>query len=211
MKELSADRIAVDLRAWDPISHAGVASHLRLRPEVRLIDRDPETASVVVVVVDGVNDEVLSVLRQIHRAGSARGVLVISIIDESQLVKAAECGFIGVIRRSEASPEKLVEVIGAVARGEGHVPPDLLGSLLTQVGRLQSLAPNSRGLNLTRLNAREIEVIKLVAEGHSTTDIALKLAYSDRTIKNILHSVMTRLNLRTRSQAVAYAMRQGLI
>ena len=211
MKELSADRIAVDLRAWDPISHAGVASHLRLRPEVRLIDRDPETASVVVVVVDGVNDEVLSVLRQIHRAGSARGVLVISIIDESQLVKAAECGFIGVIRRSEASPEKLVEVIGAVARGEGHVPPDLLGSLLTQVGRLQSLASNSRGLSLTRLNAREIEVLRLVAEGHSTTDIALKLAYSDRTIKNVLHSVMTRLNLRTRSQAVAYAMREGLI
>jgi len=211
VKELSVDRIAVDLRAWDPISHAGVASHLRLRPEVRLIDRDPETAAVVVVVVDGVDDEVLSVLRQIHRAGGARGVLVISIIDENQLVKAAECGFIGVIRRSEASPEKLAEVIGAVARGEGHVPPDLLGSLLAQVGRLQGDGLNSHGLNLTRLSAREIEVLRLVAEGHSTADIALKLAYSDRTIKNILHSVMTRLNLRTRSQAVAYAMRQGVI
>ena len=54
-------------------------------------------------------------------------------------------------------------------------------------------------------------MLRLVAEGCSTADIALKLAYSDRTIKNILHSVMTRLNLRTRSQAVAYAMRQGLI
>lgn len=211
MKEMSGDRIAVDLRASDPISHAGVASHLRLRPEVRLIDREPETAAVVVVVVDGVDEEVLTVLRQIHRTGSARGVLVISIIDENQLVKAAECGFIGVIRRSEASPEKLVEVIAAVARGEGHVPPDLLGSLLAQVGRLQSGGPNAHGLNLTRLNAREIEVLRLVAEGCSTADIALKLAYSDRTIKNILHSVMTRLNLRTRSQAVAYAMRQGLI
>lgn len=211
MKEMRGDRIAVDLRASDPISRAGVASHLRLRPEVRLIDRDPETAAVVVVVVDGVDEEVLTVLRQIHRTGGARGVLVISIIDENQLVKAAECGFIGVIRRSEASPEKLVEVIAAVARGEGHVPPDLLGSLLAQVGRLQNEGPNAHGLNLTRLNAREIEVLRLVADGCSTADIALKLAYSDRTIKNILHSVMTRLNLRTRSQAVAYAMRQGLI
>lgn len=211
MKELGVDRVAVDLRAWDPISQAGVASQLRLRPEVRLIGRDPEAASVVVVVVDGVDDHVLSVLRQMHRTGCPRGVLVVTSIDERQLVKAAECGFIGVVRRSEASPEKLVEVIGAVARGEGHVPPDLLGGLLAQVGRLQGEQINSRGLNLSRLNEREIEVLRLVAEGCSTADIALKLAYSDRTIKNILHAVMTRLNLRTRSQAVAYAMRQGLI
>ncbi|MFI0724481.1 response regulator transcription factor [Streptomyces sp. NPDC021224] len=208
---MSVDRIAVDLRAWDPISQAGVASQLRLRPEVRLLDRDPEAASVVVAVVDAVDDEVLGMLRQIHRAGSPRGVLVVTLIDENQLVKAAECGFIGVIRRSEASPAKLVEVIGAVARGEGYVPADLLGGLLVQVGRFQGDRTNVHGLNLSRLNEREIEVLRLVAEGCSTADIALKLAYSDRTIKNILHSVMTRLNLRTRSQAVAYAMRQGLI
>nr|WP_307795369.1 response regulator transcription factor [Actinacidiphila acididurans] len=212
MKETGVDRIVVDLRARDPISHAGVASHLRMRPEVRLADRDAcESASVVVVVVDTVDDEVLSVLRQIHRSGNTRGVLVTTVIDEQQLVKAAECGFIGVIRRSEASPEKLVQVIGAVARGDGHVPPDLLGSLLERVGRLQNEPLNSRGLNLTRLSSREIEVLRLVAEGYSTADIALKLTYSDRTIKNILHSVMMRLNLRNRSQAVAYAMRQGLI
>lgn len=211
MKEMSLDRIAVDLRAWDPISQAGVASQLRLRPEVRLLDRDPEAASVVVAVADAVDDEVLGMLRQIHRAGSPHGVLVVTLIDENQLLKAAECGFIGVIRRSEASPAKLVEVIGAVARGEGYVPADLLGGLLVQVGRFQGERTNAHGLNLSRLNEREIEVLRLVAEGCSTADIALKLAYSDRTIKNILHSVMTRLNLRTRSQAVAYAMRQGLI
>ena len=212
MKQPIADRITVDLRAWDPISQAGVASHLRPRPEVRLVDRDEsETATVVVVVVDVVDDTVLGVLRQIRRAGAARGVLVITCIDEQQLVRAAECGFVGVIRRSEATPERLVHVIGAVARGEGHVPPDLLGSLLEQVGRLQGEVLDPRGLHLTGLTAREIEVLRLVAEGYDTADIALKLAYSDRTIKNVLHSVMTRLNLRNRSHAVAYALRQGLI
>ena len=148
MKEMSVDRIAVDLRAWDPISQAGVASQLRLRPEVRLLDRDPEAASVVVAVVDAVDDEVLGMLRQIHRAGSPHGVLVVTLIDENQLLKAAECGFIGVIRRSEASPAKLVEVIGAVARGEGYVPADLLGGLLVQVGRFQGERTNAHGLNL---------------------------------------------------------------
>ncbi|MGX8909707.1 helix-turn-helix transcriptional regulator [Streptomyces netropsis] len=202
----------VDLRAQDPISQAGVASQLRTRPEVRLVDRGgTEDAQVVVMVVDIVDEVALRVLRQIQRTSTARGVLVTTQIDEQQLVSAAECGFVGVVRRSEATPERLVQVIGAVARGEGYVPADLLGSLLEQVGRLQGEVLGPRGINFNGLSAREIEVLRLVAEGYDTADIALKLAYSERTIKNVLHAVMTRLNLRNRSHAVAYALRQGLI
>ncbi|MFE6775589.1 LuxR C-terminal-related transcriptional regulator [Streptomyces sp. NPDC057702] len=209
---MAAERILVDLRAQDPVSQAGVASQLRTRPEVRVVDADDvEAAQVVIVVVDLIDDEVLSLLRQIQRTGTARGVLVTTHIDEQQLVSAAECGFVGVIRRTEATPERLVQVIAAVAKGEGHVPPDLLGTLLAQVGRLQGEVLGPRGLNFTGLSAREIEVLRLVAEGYDTADIALKLAYSERTIKNVLHAVMTRLNLRNRSHAVAYALRQGLI
>ncbi|MFD7237143.1 LuxR C-terminal-related transcriptional regulator [Streptomyces syringium] len=202
----------VDLRAQDPISQAGVASQLRTRPEVRLVDRGgTEDAQVVVMVVDIVDEVALRVLRQIQRTSTARGVLVTTQIDEQQLVSAAECGFVGVVRRAEATPERLVQVIGAVARGEGYVPADLLGSLLEQVGRLQGEVLGPRGINFNGLSAREIEVLRLVAEGYDTADIALKLAYSERTIKNVLHAVMTRLNLRNRSHAVAYALRQGLI
>ncbi|GAA3354466.1 LuxR C-terminal-related transcriptional regulator [Streptomyces antimycoticus] len=200
------------LRAQDPVSRAGVASQLRTRPEVKVIDWDePDSPQVVVVVLDVLDDGALRVLRQIQRTSAARGVLVTTQIDEQQLVNAAECGFVGVVRRAEATPERLVQVIAAVAKGEGRVPPDLLGSLLEQVGRLQGqvLAPN--GLNFTGLATREIEVLRLVAEGYDTADIAMKLSYSERTIKNVLHAVMTRLNLRNRSHAVAYALRQGLI
>ncbi|MER0242921.1 response regulator transcription factor [Streptomyces sp. HSW2009] len=212
MHPAAVERILVDLRAQDPVSQAGVASQLRARPEVRLVDPDGvEGAQVVIVVVDLIDDEALGLLRQIQRTKPVRGVLVTTHIDEQQLVSAAECGFIGVIRRTEATPERLVQVIAAVARGEGHVPADLLGSLLAQVGRLQGEVLGPRGLNFTGLAAREIEVLRLVAEGHDTADIALKLAYSERTIKNVLHAVMTRLNLRNRSHAVAYALRQGLI
>ncbi|MFT2016869.1 helix-turn-helix transcriptional regulator [Streptomyces sp. 796.1] len=212
MHSTTTERILVDLRAQDPVSQAGVASQLRARPEVRVIDPNTaEDAQVAIVVVDLIDDEVLGQLRQIQRAGTGRGVLITTHIDEQQLVSAAECGFIGVIRRTEATPERLVQVIAAVARGEGHVPADLLGSLLAQVGRLQGEVLGPRGLNFTGLAAREIEVLRLVAEGYDTADIALKLAYSERTIKNVLHAVMTRLNLRNRSHAVAYALRQGLI
>lgn len=207
------ERTTVALRAQDPISQAGVASQLRARPEVSVTEWVEGDASpqIVVVVVDAVDDEVLTMLRHIQRTSTARAVLVTTDIDEQKLVSAAECGVAGVVRRAEATPEHLVQVIGTVARGEGHLPSDLLGRLLEEVGRLQGQVLGPRGLHFTGLAAREVDVLRLVAEGYDTADIATKLAYSERTIKNVLHAVMTRLQLRNRSHAVAYAMRQGLI
>jgi DNA-binding NarL/FixJ family response regulator len=91
------------------------------------------------------------------------------------------------------------------------VPPDLLGRLLAQVGRLQRQVLAPRGLNFAGLTEREVAVLRLVAEGHGTSEIARRLSYSERTIKNVLHDVTSRLNLRNRSQAVAYALREGMI
>jgi DNA-binding NarL/FixJ family response regulator len=68
-----------------------------------------------------------------------------------------------------------------------------------------------RGLSLSRLTSREQEVLRLVAEGHPTREVARRLCYSERTIKNVIHDVVTKLNARTRSQAVAEAVRAGLI
>ncbi|MFD9606482.1 response regulator transcription factor [Streptomyces sp. NPDC057908] len=207
------ERTTVALRAQDPISQAGVASQLRTRPEVSVTEWGEGDASpqIVVVVVDAVDEEVLTMLRHIQRTSTSRTVLVTTDIDEQKLVSAAECGVAGVVRRSESTPEHLVQVIRTVARGEGHLPSDLLGRLLEEVGRLQGQVLGPRGLHFTGLAAREVDVLRLVAEGYDTADIATKLAYSERTIKNVLHSVMTRLQLRNRSHAVAYAMRQGLI
>ena len=69
------------------------------------------------------------------------------------------------------------------------------------------LAP--RGLTFSGLTPRETQVLKLVADGHDTSEIALALCYSERTVKNVLHDLTTRLQLRNRSHAVAYAVREG--
>ncbi|MEV8424504.1 helix-turn-helix transcriptional regulator [Streptomyces niveus] len=203
----------VAIQAGDPLSHAGVTSQLRPRSEITLMEWDAAGVppEVVVVVVDTVDEEALRTLRRIQRTTTCRTVLITTAIDEQQLVSAAECGVAGVVRRSESTPEHLVHVIGTVARGEGHLPADLLGRLLEEVGRLQGQVLGPRGLHFTGLAPREVDVLRLVADGHDTAEIATRLGYSERTIKNILHSVMTRLQLRNRSHAVAYAMRQGLI
>ena len=91
------------------------------------------------------------------------------------------------------------------------MPPDLLGRLLEQVGRLQRQVLAPRGLAFSGLTPRETEVLRLVAEGHDTSEIASRMCYSERTVKNVLHDLTTRLQLRNRAHAVAYAMREGLI
>ncbi|GGT67574.1 response regulator transcription factor [Streptomyces sp. NPDC058239] len=213
----TVQRVSVAVHAGDPVSLAGITGQLYNRPEVTVlnthpgVDDAPEVPDAVVVVTDAVDEKTLTLLRRIQRTSTSRTVLVTTDIDEQKLVSAVECGVAGVVRRSEATPEHLVQVIGTVARGEGHLPSDLLGRLLEEVGRLQGQVLGPRGLHFTGLAAREVDVLRLVAEGYDTADIATKLAYSERTIKNVLHSVMTRLQLRNRSHAVAYAMRQGLI
>jgi DNA-binding NarL/FixJ family response regulator len=91
------------------------------------------------------------------------------------------------------------------------VPSDLLARLLDQVGRLQRQVLAPRGLVFAGLNERETAVLRLVADGRDTAEIADELAYSERTVKNVLHDVTTRLQLRNRSHAVAYELREGLI
>jgi DNA-binding NarL/FixJ family response regulator len=115
------------------------------------------------------------------------------------------------LRRSEATPDRIIQAIVAVTRGEGTMPPDLLGRLLEQVGRIQREVLVPLGLSFCGLTDRELKVLRLIADGHDTAEVGRRLFYSERTVKSIIHDVTSRLNLRNRTHAVAYALRQGLI
>lgn len=207
-----SNRIRVFVYAHDPISQAGLASQLRSRPEVQVVEEaDLDTAQVAVVVADEVTEETSRVVRAIQRNGIPRVVLVVTRLDDAGMVAGVEAGACGLLRRSDARPEALVAAIQGAANGDGAVPADLLGRLLEHVGRLQREVLSPSGMTLSGLTEREIEVLRLVSEGKDTAEIATELAYSERTIKNIIHDVTARLNLKNRSHAVAYAVRQGLI
>ena len=207
-----AERISVYVYAHDPISQAGIASQLRARPEILIVENDIDSAAVAIVVVDEVDDEATRVIKAIQRNnGIPRVVLVVTRLDDAGRLAGVEAGACGLLRRSEAQPERLVEAILSAATGDGSVPADLLGRLLEHVGRLQRQVLSPLGLTMSGLTEREIEVLRLVADGLDTAEIAGSLSYSERTIKNIIHDVTARLNLRNRSHAVAYAVRQGLI
>ncbi|MFI6294777.1 LuxR C-terminal-related transcriptional regulator [Nonomuraea sp. NPDC050790] len=206
------ERIQVVVRAHDPISRAGVLSQLRQRPEVEIMETDrPENAHVGLVVADSVCEQTLGVLRTLRCHGDLRLVVVAGTVDDSGLLAIVEIGVSGVVRRAEASPERLVSVIRSATAGGGAMPPDLLGRLLAQVSRVQGDLLTPRGLSFSGLAEREIQVLRLIAEGYDTAEVAAELAYSQRTVKTVLHDITTRLHLRNRAHAVAYALRNGLL
>jgi DNA-binding NarL/FixJ family response regulator len=205
-------RVPLALYAQDPILESGVRYQLRQRPEVELLDpTEEERAAVALVVVDRLDEETVRLLRRLQRSSTARVGLMVGHVEQNVLRTTVECGVAAVIRRSEVSQDRLVAMIIALVRGEGVLPGDLLGRLLDQVGRLQRKVLDPRGLTLSTLTAREADMLRLVAEGLDTAEIAMKTSYSERTVKNVLHEVITRFNLRNRAHAVGYVMQQGLI
>ncbi|MEU1607930.1 helix-turn-helix transcriptional regulator [Micromonospora matsumotoense] len=83
-------------------------------------------------------------------------------------------------------------------------------ALIPAVGLgVRALAP--RGIDVNGLSVRESEILRLVADGMDTREVATRLSYSERTVKKVLHDITSRFQLRNRTHAVAYAVREGLI
>jgi DNA-binding NarL/FixJ family response regulator len=203
-------RIPTYVDTSDPITRAGLSSQLRSQNELTVVDESSK-ASVAVVVVDQIDDGAARSIRSLVRNGCRHVAVVATLLDDLGVLKAVEAGACAILRRTEATPERLATVLSAATKGHGTLPPDLLGSLLSQVGKLQRNVLQPRGLLFNGFTEREIEVLRLIADGYDTADIADKLSYSERTVKNVIHDVTSRFNLRNRCHAVAYALRVGVI
>lgn len=196
----------------DPIVRSGVVSILRHRPELNLLaEDDPAAASVLVMCADIIDEAALEILRKHWRTGAMQTVLLVGSIKEAELFGALECGVRAIVRRQEASPERVVRAIQTADKGAGDLPPDLLGGLLGNIGRSLRGGAAPGEMPLTGFSQRETDVIRLIAEGLETREIATKLSYSERTVKNVLQGIMLRLGLRNRAHVVAYAAREGYL
>jgi DNA-binding NarL/FixJ family response regulator len=205
-------RLAVLVATDDPLSRAGIEAQLRDEGSIRLVDTPAGEGSVsAVVVAETMDGDVATLLRRLRRDGVDRCVLVATRLDDAGMLLAVEHGVAGVLRRAEATTRQLVQTLHAVAAGEGALPADLLGRLMDQVGRLQRSVLAPRGLTFTGLTEREVAVLTLLADGHDTAEVGRRLFYSERTVKNVVHDVTSRFDLRNRTHAVAFAIREGYI
>ncbi|WP_427892506.1 LuxR C-terminal-related transcriptional regulator [Kribbella sp. GL6] len=195
--------IPVWVRTLDPLSRFGLVHALECSPELSLTD-EPGPDVVALIAVDALDAVAVQVLRDATERGCRRIVVIGSSIDDDALMTAVQLGVSGVLRRTDATADRIVHLVQAAAAGDGSLPTHLPSRLLGQSQRVSRL-PNAG------LSDRETQVLRLVADGKDTQEIARELSYSERTVKNVLHAVTSRLQLRNRSHAVAYALRQGLI
>src|SRR6266849_4481364 len=207
----SRERIEVYVSACDPVSREGIVSQLRGHGVTFVDERNLHQNVVALLVVEEVDEQAAQQIRALKHRGLDRVVVIATKVEDGGLLSAVEAGANGFLRRGQSTAPKLVETIRTAAAGDGVLPPDLLGRLLGQVGRLQRQVLNPRGLSFAGLTDREVKVLKLLAEGFDTGDVGRQLFLSERTVKNIVHDVTSRLNLRNRTHAVAYALKQGLI
>ncbi len=165
---------------------------------------DLDRTSVLVVQAD---EGGVSAAARLVAGTGVRLVGISGSTSQQVLLRAVEAGFAGFLVRSDLTPDGLVAAVRAVACGAGSIPPRSLSRLLDDLAH----AVGPRAGRAPLLAARELDVLRLLAEGDSTREIANALCYSERTVKNIVHDTLSKLRCRTRAQAVAVAARQGAI
>lgn len=156
------------------------------RPNVTLLDlRMP--------ALDGVG-----VIDEIRREDASARIVILTTYDsDNDIYRAIKAGAKGYLLK-DARREELLDCIRKVNAGETCIPPALMQKLVT-------------GLGSEPLTDREAEVLQLLAHGKTNKEIGAKLFISEFTVKGHLHNVFTKLNVLSRTEAVAAATRRGLV
>jgi DNA-binding NarL/FixJ family response regulator len=200
--------VRVVLHAPDPLTAAGLVSLFGAVDAVEIVE---DRGDVRVVVTDALTPDLLSLLRRAAVTKRVPVVLVVQRLREVQLLAVVECNVVAVLPQAAATFDVLLDSVRTAAAGGGVLPPALLGELLRHVVRLQHDQFARKAMNAAGMSAREVDVLRLLADGRGTAEIAAELCYSERTVKNVIAVLLQRLNLRNRPHAVAYALRSGVI
>ncbi|MFF8195669.1 response regulator transcription factor [Streptomyces bobili] len=197
--------------ALDPLLEAGAVSALSGSPDIALVQPEA-TADVAVVIVDRVDRRELDLVAATGTGPHRPAVIVIaSDMSSAEAAEAINAGARGLLRRQEVNADRLARTVRAVAGGDCTVPPDLIDGLLDQNTEMDTY-PGVRGRGAgPGLDERERAVLRMVADGRETDEIARELCYSPRTVTTVVRDITQRFRLRNRAHAVAYALRTGLL
>ncbi|WP_010532827.1 response regulator [Brachybacterium squillarum] len=204
--------IRIGLADDHPVVRAGLRAMLSGDPDLDMIGEAVTPDDAVALATDLTPDVVLMDLqfgtdqtgadatRRIRALPNPPAVLVLTNYDtDSDILDAVEAGASGYLLK-DAPPEELIAAIHAAASGETALAPAIAGRLLA---RMRSPQPS--------LSARETEVLRLVADGATNNEIAAQLHISDATVKSHLVHIYTKLDVPSRTAAVATARDTGLL
>ncbi len=175
---------------------SGVELARQLEPDVVLMD-------LVMPRLDG-----SAATRQVKALGKAIKVIALtSFTEDDKVFPAIQAGASSYLLK-DVSPDELVEAIRAAHRGEARLHPDIARKLMEQVVQ-QAGAPRQSVPD--ELTGRELDVVRLVAQGRSNHEIAQALVISEKTVKTHISNILGKLHLEDRTQLAIYAIKHGLV
>ena len=214
-----ADQVRILLADDHALVRQGVRMILEAQPDLAVVAEAGDGAEAVELVrtveVDLVVLDVamprmtgLQAAREITRRREGLPVLILSMHDNEQyFFESLKAGASGYVLKSVADQD-LVDACRAAIRGESFVYPGVMSTLVRSY--LERMRRGER-VPETVLTGREDEVLKLIAEGQSTRDIATALTISPKTVERHRANILAKLGMRDRTQLTRYAIRAGLV
>ncbi len=166
-----------------------------LAPDVVLMD----------LVMPGIGG--VEATRQVKQASPRSQVIVLTSYHEDEYIfPALRAGALSYVLK-DIGPEELAETIRKAARGESILHPRVAARVVQEVRGARNSTPNL----FTDLSERELDVLRLIADGLSNAEIARKLIISEKTVKGHVSNILGKLHMLDRTQAAVFAWQQGLV
>lgn len=157
-------------------------------------------------VLDGV-----AATRRLHEEQPDCRVIVLTTFDDDEMVfDGLRAGAVGYLLK-DAPSEKLAEAIRVAARGETFLQPSVAAKVVAEFARLSRKTLATPNPMLEPMSEREIEILRLIAQGASNREIAGTLFLAEGTVKNHVTNILGKLDVRDRTQAALRARESGLI
>jgi len=145
--------------------------------------------------------------RQVKQASPRSQIIVLTSYHEDEYIfPALRAGALSYVLK-DIGPDELADTIRKAARGESILHPRVAARVVQEVRGARNEAPNL----FTELSDRELEVLRLIADGLSNAEIARKLVISEKTVKGHVSNILGKLHMFDRTQAAVFAWQQGLV
>ncbi len=194
----------------------GLRSFIQIKPDLEVVGEAADGLAVVekahalqpdVILMDIVmprQDGIAAIKQLKEEGGPARILVITSFAEDDQIFPAIRAGALGYLLK-DSRPQELIQAIRDVNRGESSLHPVVARKLIEELKQEPGLPPTK-----DPLTERELEVLKLIAQGYSNREIGEQLHLSERTVAKYVGNILDKLHLANRTQAALYALRKGI-
>jgi NarL family two-component system response regulator LiaR len=214
---MNASPVRVLLTDDHAIVRKGVRALLATEPDIQIVGEASNGAEAVtqaealcpdVILMDLMMPKLdgIEATRQItEKIPGARVIVLTSFAADEKVFPAIKAGALGYLLK-DSGPEELVKAIHQVYRGEPSLEPSIARKVLFELAQ----PPKQQPLTTDPLTERELDVLRLVAQGCSNKEIAMKLSVSELTVRTHVSNILGKLHLASRTQAALYALQKGI-